>query len=218
MKKPVLKQIAQLRRDYKADGLLEKDLKEHPIDQFDLWFDQALHSDLLDPNAMTLSTADKKGNPSARVVLLKGYDHNGFTFYTNYTSRKSRDMEENPKASIVFFWSELERQVRIEGSVEKSPRDISEEYFHSRPFESQIGAWASHQSSVLKSRDELEKTHEIIASKFKGKKVPLPDFWGGYLLRPQRIEFWKGRPNRLHDRMVYRKVEEDKWTVERLAP
>lgn len=218
MGKTKLNDVAQLRREYKSGGLLEKDLKENPIDQFGFWFDQALQSGLLEPNAMILSTADIKSNPSSRVVLLKGCNREGFTFYSNYGSRKSRDLEENPKASMVFFWAELERQIRIEGSVEKLSRQESEEYFHSRPFESQIGAWASHQSSVLKSRDELEKTHEIMASKFKGKTVPLPDFWGGYILRPHRLEFWQGRPNRLHDRLAYRKVETDKWIVERLAP
>lgn len=218
MKKPDLNHVAQLRRDYKAGGLLEKDIKKKPIDQFSLWFDQALHCNLLDPNAMILSTVDNNGYPSSRVVLLKGYEREGFTFFTNYTSRKGRDLEENPNASIVFYWAELERQVRIEGKVQKLSREISEEYFHSRPFESQIGAWASQQSTVLKSRDELEKVHEILASKFKGGKVPLPDFWGGFKLRPTRIEFWQGRPNRLHDRMLYRKVEEDDWIIERLAP
>ncbi|MEX0779520.1 MAG: pyridoxamine 5'-phosphate oxidase [Balneolales bacterium] len=218
MNKPDLKKVAQLRRDYTAGGLLEKDLEKKPMDQFVYWFDQALNSHLLEPNAMTLSTADRKGNPSSRVVLLKGYDKDGFTFFTNYTSRKGRDLEKNPRASLVFYWGELERQVRVEGDVEKVSREVSEEYFHSRPFESQIGAWASHQSSVLRSRDELEKAHEIIASKFKGKTVPLPEFWGGYLLRPHRIEFWQGRPSRLHDRLVYRKVEEGEWIIERLSP
>ncbi|MEX0686566.1 MAG: pyridoxamine 5'-phosphate oxidase [Balneolales bacterium] len=212
------KEIAQIRRDYTASGLVEKDLVDNPIDQFSIWFDQALNSDLLDPNAMTLATADHKGNPSARVILLKGYDSKGFTFYTNYDSRKSHDLKKNPKAAMTFFWAELERQVRIEGAIEKLTRKESEEYFHSRPFESQVGAWTSHQSKIILSRDELEKTHEIIASKFKGKTVPLPEFWGGYLLKPQRIEFWQGRASRLHDRLVYRKVEEDKWVIERLAP
>ncbi|MEX0929635.1 MAG: pyridoxamine 5'-phosphate oxidase [Balneolales bacterium] len=218
MKEPDMNQIAQLRRDYRSGGLVEKDLRDHPLDQFGLWFDQALRSGILEPNAMTLATADQSGRPSARMVLLKGYDKEGFSFFSNYTSRKGRELAENPRASLVFFWGELERQVRIEGETEKLSQTISEEYFHSRPFESQIGAWASSQGSVLKGRDELEKAHEIIASRFKGKQVPMPGYWGGYLLRPSRIEFWQGRPSRLHDRLVYRKAEEDQWVTERLAP
>ena len=206
MEKSDKENIARLRREYTAGGLVEKDVRNHPVDQFGIWFEQAVNGGLLEPNAMVLATADAKGNPSARTVLLKAYDKNGFTFFTNYDSRKGREMDENPSVSILFLWLEMERQVRIEGKVEKVSRETSEKYFQSRPFESQIGAWASHQSEILKSRDELLKTHEIIASKFKGKDVPLPDFWGGYLLRPQRVEFWQGGPRRLHDRLLYRKV------------
>ncbi|NIT61430.1 MAG: pyridoxamine 5'-phosphate oxidase, partial [Aliifodinibius sp.] len=164
---------------------------ENPIDQFTEWFEQAFAADLLDVNAMTLSTATKQGRPSSRIVLLKGVDEDGFQFYTNYGSRKGQELNENPYAALCFYWAPLERQVRIEGEVEKISRSTSENYFQQRPRESKLGAWASKQSNKVGSREELEKRFKEIKQKFEDQEIPLPDFWGGFLLRPQRIEFWQ---------------------------
>jgi len=211
------KSVAQLRRDYTKQELLESEVAANPLDQFMEWFEQALSAELLDANAMTLATASDNAVPSARMVLLKGVDEEGFRFYTNYESRKGQELLENPRASLCFFWSPLERQVRIEGTVEKLSAEESESYFHQRPRKSQLGAWASKQSRKVESRDELVKRFKEIEEQFADQKVPLPEFWGGFLLRPTRIEFWQGRKSRMHDRICYEQ-EADSWTTYRLAP
>lgn len=211
------KSVAQLRRDYTKTALVESELRENPIDQFVEWFEQALSVDLIDPNAMTLSTATKNGSPSSRIVLLKGVDKKGFRFFTNYNSRKGRELDENPQAALCFYWAPLERQVRIEGKVQKLSADDSEAYFQQRPRLSQLGAWASTQSSKVDSREQLEARFKEIKKRFEDKDVPLPDFWGGYLLKHTRIEFWQGRESRMHDRICYEK-EKEGWIKFRLAP
>jgi pyridoxamine 5'-phosphate oxidase len=209
--------IANLRREWSSRKLDESNVNSNPIGQFSEWMQEAIDGDLLDVNAMALATADKNGAPSARIVLLKSIDKKGLVFFTNYESNKGKDLVENPKASVVFFWKELERQVRVTGTVEKISKKESEEYFKSRPYESQISAWASNQSSEVKNRKALEEKFEEFKKKYPVKKVPLPDFWGGYRINPDRFEFWQGRPNRLHDRIVYIK-ERGKWKIVRLAP
>jgi pyridoxamine 5'-phosphate oxidase len=204
--------IANLRREWSSRKLDETNVNSNPIGQFSEWMQEAIDADLLDVNAMTLATADKNGVPSARIVLLKSIDKKGLVFFTNYESNKGKDLAENPKASVVFFWKELERQVRVTGTVERILKKESEEYFKSRPYESQISAWASNQSSEVKNRKFAE-----LKNKYPVKKVPLPDFWGGYRINPDRFEFWQGRPNRLHDRIAYIK-ERGKWKIVRLAP
>lgn len=210
---------AKLRREYSRRSLDEDDVAASPIQQFALWFRQALAADITDANAMTLATASAAGAPSARIVLLKGFDEDGFRFFTNYESRKGQELDENPAAALCFYWPPLERQVRIEGSVEKLSRDDSAAYFESRPRLSQIGAWASSQSRAVASRAELQENFELQQQQYQDREVPLPDFWGGYLVRPQRIEFWQGRPGRLHDRLVYTPGEEaGSWSIQRLSP
>jgi len=211
------KSVAELRRDYTKQELLESEVCDDPIDQFVKWFEQALSADLLDVNAMTLSTATNDGRPSSRIVLLKGVDEQGFRFYTNYNSRKGRELDENPQAALCFYWAALERQVRIEGTVQKVSKEDSEDYFRQRPRLSQIGAWASQQSTEVDSRDALVAKFKEIEQRFKDQEVPLPEFWGGYLLQPNRIEFWQGRKGRMHDRICYNK-EGDHWSKSRLAP
>lgn len=209
--------IEQLRREYAREELLEENVKKNPVEQFSAWFDQALLSEVVEPNAMSLATADGDGNPSVRIVLLKGFSHKGFRFFSNYKSRKGRELNENPKASLCFFWPELERQVRLEGDVEKISRGESEEYFQKRPRLSQIGAWASNQSEEVSSREKLEERFQKLQQKFEDQHIPVPEYWGGYLLKPSSIEFWQGRRGRLHDRLIY--VYESKaWTIKRLAP
>jgi len=209
--------LSKLRRSYSLKELSESTVFLDPTKQFSIWMNEAIKSDLLEPNAMILATASKEGIPSARTVLLKGFDKRGFVFYTNYESSKSKNLGENPIASLLFFWVELERQVRITGKVEKVSQADSEAYFISRPRESQLGAWASKQSSVITSREVLEKKFEGMKEKFEGKEIPLPPFWGGYRVIPQRIEFWQGRENRLHDRISYT-LHAGKWKIERLSP
>lgn len=209
--------VEKIRRDYTHEALGESAVEKNPIDQFMIWFEQALSADLLDPNAMTLATATKEGVPSSRVVLLKGVDKEGFRFYTNYRSRKGRELEENPQAALCFYWPPLERQVRVEGKVQKVDRAKSADYFRRRPRLSQLGAWASQQSSRVDSRKELEATFREVKKQFENKEVPLPDFWGGYLLKPVHVEFWQGRRKRLHDRICYEK-EGDSWSIFRLSP
>ncbi len=210
-------EISKIRREYLLRELDESNVHKDPYEQFSLWMEETIKAGVTDPSAMILATSSKESGPSARVVLLKGVDKNGLIFYTNYSSRKAKDLEENPAASVLFFWKELERQVRISGKTEKVSNGLSEEYFHSRPYESQLGAWASEQSSVISGRDFLEKKFEEYKNKFKGEEIPLPPFWGGYMLRPERWEFWQGRENRLHDRVCYLK-EKDTWKIVRLAP
>lgn len=210
--------VEALRREYKRDGISEESVKKNPVDQFEIWFGEALESDLTDANAMTLATATADGKPSSRIVLLKGFDNNGFRFYTNYSSRKGKELQENPHAALCFYWPALERQIRVEGKVSKLSREQSAKYFQSRPRDSQIGAWASNQSSGIGSREKLETKFEEFRQKFEGEEVPLPDFWGGYLLNPKKIEFWQGRTGRLHDRIVYKKDSDGNWSIRRLSP
>ncbi|MDF7811650.1 pyridoxamine 5'-phosphate oxidase [Hymenobacter sp. YC55] len=211
--------LADLRKTYAQRTLSEADVLPTAVPQFRVWLEEALQAQLDEPTAMTLSTVAANGQPSARVVLLKGLpDDAAFLFYTNYDSRKGRDLVERPLAALTFFWPGLERQVRVEGRVEKAPEALSTEYFQSRPRGSQIGAWASPQSQVITSREELEERERSIAADFDGQELlPRPPHWGGYLLRPHRIEFWQGRPSRLHDRIVY-ELEGDTWRLSRLAP
>ncbi len=210
--------IADIRKDYIRESLSEKDTHPDPFGQFGKWWDEALRSGIEEVNAMTLSTASADGIPDARIVLLKGFDANGFTFFTNYSSAKGRQLQENPHACIVFFWKELERQVRIKGLVGKVDPKESDAYFHSRPEGSRIGAWASPQSTVIESRHWLEKHEKQIQEKFQDRAIERPPFWGGYSLRPSALEFWQGRPNRLHDRLLYNAGPGGVWTIERLAP
>jgi pyridoxamine 5'-phosphate oxidase len=210
--------LTDLRREYASHALDEKDAHADPIRQFTIWFDEALKSQLLDANAMTLATASATGEPSARIVLLKGAGEDGFVFYTNYDSAKGRDLAENPRASLLFFWSELERQVRVSGSVTKTSSAESDQYFHSRPKESQIGAAISNQSRPVADRAHLEQRYAELAEKYQDSVVPRPASWGGYRLKPDAIEFWQGRKSRLHDRLLYTRQNDGSWSRSRLAP
>jgi pyridoxamine 5'-phosphate oxidase len=209
---------AQLRKEYGLAELLESNVDPNPLTQFSKWFDEACAAKVPEPNAMTLATADASGKPSARTMLLKGIEADGFVFFTNYESKKGKNVAENPRAALVFFWQPVERQVRVEGTTEKLTREKSEEYFHSRPRLAQIGAWVSEQSTVLSSRRELELRVAKNLARFAVGTVPLPDFWGGYLLVPSEIEFWQGRPSRLHDRLRYTRQPNGNWKIERLSP
>ena len=209
--------IADIRKDYKLRSFTETDATENPYTQFTNWWDEAIASNIDEVNAMTLATVDEQGKPSARIVLLKGINENGFEFYTNYESHKAKEMTANNKVALVFFWKELERQIRIEGTVAKAPVATSDEYFMSRPVESRIGAWSSPQSSIIPSREILEENVEANKKKFENKEVTRPNFWGGYIVTPTLFEFWQGRSSRLHDRIEY--VEDDGgWVKRRLAP
>ena len=210
--------VADIRREYARAGLSEEDLAADPVEQFRLWLDQAMAVDPKEFTAMTLATADREGRPSARVVLLKGFDERGFVFFTNYDSDKARALIENPRAALVFYWAPLDRQVRIEGPVEKTSREESEAYFSSRPRGSRLGAWASPQSRPVDGRQEIERLLEDAAGRFAEGDIPLPDFWGGFRVRHETVEFWQGRPNRLHDRLRYARLAGGGWRVERLAP
>ena len=208
--------IAQLRKNYTFGQLSETEVPHNPWVLFQLWFDQAVKAQCPEPNSMTLATADQAGNPSARIVLLKGADQNGFTFFTNYESQKGRELAIRPQAALLFHWHELERQVRIKGLVERVSAAESDEYFHSRPAASRIGAWASPQSSAIPSREFLEEAEKRYQAEF-GDAPPRPAHWGGYCLKPTEIEFWQGRPSRLHDRIHYQ-LDAANWKIERLAP
>lgn len=234
--------IADIRRDYGLGALSRNDLERKPFVQFSKWFEEAeaarfsrsrlrrigigFYKSLqllfgrraVDTNAMVLATVDKEGRPSARTVLLKGVDERGFIFYTNYESRKGRELSENPNAAMVFYWPELERQVCIAGTVSKLPREESEAYFKTRPKPARIAAWASKQSAIVDNRRELEEKWQWIAARYPDEAVPLPPFWGGYVLSPARIEFWQGRLNRFHDRFCYSKRSDGHWSLDRLAP
>jgi pyridoxamine 5'-phosphate oxidase len=209
--------VADLRREYALARLDEKDVSRDPIAQFARWFAEAQAAEAEEPNAMVLATAASDGTPSARVVLLKGFDERGFVFFTDYRSRKGAELEANPRAALVLRWSELERQVRITGDATRTSAEESEAYYRSRPLGSRLGAWVSHQSQAIPSRDVLEGGLREIERRFAGGDVPLPPYWGGYRVRPGVIEFWQGRENRLHDRLRYER-EGDRWKIERLAP
>jgi pyridoxamine 5'-phosphate oxidase len=210
--------IADIRKDYKLQSLLEKDVNVNAIAQFNNWWQEALHSEIDEVNAMTLATASADGIPAARIVLLKGFDDRGFVFFTNYESFKGMQLAENPRACLVFFWKELERQVRITGLVEKVSEEESDAYFNSRPEGSRIGAWASPQSQVIESREWLQEREKTYAKDFSGKPLKRPAHWGGYRVKPVTIEFWQGRPSRLHDRLLYTLEGNNEWKIERLAP
>lgn len=209
--------IADIRKDYKQLSLDEKDVAADPITQFGKWWDEATNSDIDEVNAMTLATATVDGKPSARIVLLKGYDENGFVFFTNYNSHKAEEIAANPFVSLVFFWKELERQVRIEGTISKVSMEESDAYFNSRPVGSRIGAWASPQSKVIASREIIEEKVKELERNFEHKPIERPEHWGGYVVKPALVEFWQGRPSRLHDRLQYLQMEAN-WRIERLAP
>jgi len=208
--------IAQLRKNYTFGQLSETDVPGNPLPLFKLWFDQAVRAECPEPNSMTLATADKAGNPSARIVLLKGADETGFSFFTNYESQKGKELAVRPQAALLFHWHELERQIRIQGVVERVSTAESDEYFHSRPSASRIGAWASPQSLAIPNREFLEEAEKQFKAEF-GDKPPRPEHWGGYRLRPTEMEFWQGRPSRLHDRIHY-KLDGSTWQINRLAP
>jgi len=210
--------ISDIRSDYKKHKLDEKHVLNNPIKQFEKWFEEALVSAVMEPTAMNLATVSKSNTPASRIVLLKDIANDGFVFYTNYQSNKGKELEENPQAALTFFWPELERQVRIQGVVEKVSKEKSEAYFKSRPRESQIGAWASPQSAVIADRKILEDREKQLSDRFaKNEDLPKPEQWGGYLLKPLAMEFWQGRPSRLHDRLIYT-LETNNWKISRLAP
>lgn len=209
--------IEDIRTDYRLAELHEDQVNQDPIKQFKLWFGEALKARVIEVNAMTLSTIDVTGNPSARIVLLKDIEQDGFVFYTNYESDKGKEIALHPVVSLVFFWPDLQRQVRIKGKVEKVSEQIAEDYFHTRPTGSQLGAWASPQSNVIANRAVLEKNLAAIMDEYKDQEIPKPPHWGGYLVIPTSLEFWQGRASRLHDRILYTRGN-DKWNIERLAP
>lgn len=207
-----------IRRDFSDRPLNEDSVKVNPFDQYAIWFEEAVNSQILDPYAMNISTANAKGKISSRIVYLRDVINEGIVFYTNYNSQKGKNITENPQGSALVFWPELERQIRFEGKIEKVAAEVSDKYFAARPKESKIGAWASHQSDVLVDRSELEEKVSFFREKYKDTdNIPRPDFWGGYRLVPERIEFWQGRPSRLHDRIVYLK-DENKWKITRVNP
>jgi pyridoxamine 5'-phosphate oxidase len=212
------KPIIGVQRKHALRGLSEAQADPDPFRQFDAWLDDAFKASLPDPNAMTLSTVGADGQPAARVVLLKGFNHDGFVFHTNYESRKGRELTENPRAAACFWWSELDRQVRIEGTVQRLSNEESDAYFETRPRESQLAAWTSQQSRTLKDREELEQRFAEVTSRYKNKRVPRPPHWGGFRIRPTVIEFWQGRRQRLHDRLCYRRDAQGGWVRKRLSP
>lgn len=210
--------IAAIRKDYQLQQLDEAHASTDAISQFNNWWQDAIKSNIEDVNACTLATASSNAKPSARIVLLKGFDQNGFVFFTNYQSHKGRELDENPQACMVFYWKELERQIRIEGLVQKVAASESDDYFLSRPTGSQLGAWASPQSTVITNRQQIEENVKKYEAEFENKPVTRPEHWGGYLLQPQLLEFWQGRSNRLHDRLQYNLQENGQWQICRLAP
>jgi pyridoxamine 5'-phosphate oxidase len=211
------REIADIRKDYQLESLSEQDVAANAIAQFARWWDEAVKSEIDEVNAMTLATVSDKGIPAARIVLLKDYDENGFVFFTNYNSDKGRQLAANPHATLLFFWKELERQIRIEGVAEKVSAAESDDYFYSRPVGSRIGAWSSPQSRVIANREILEQNVATYTDEF-GENVPRPEHWGGYRIKPAVIEFWQGRNSRLHDRIKYTLTVENSWVIERLAP
>ena len=217
MSEDVQNYLNEIRRDFSGKPLDENSIKQNPVEQFDVWFEEAVDAQLLDPYAMAITTVNTIGQPSTRIVYMRGISDEGFVFYTNYESNKGKDLVENNKIALNFFWGALERQIRVEGETEKVTDEVSDAYFNNRPRESQIGAWASSQSSSIKDRKELEERVSFFKNKFKGVDVPRPPHWGGFLVRPTKVEFWQGRANRLHDRIVYTKTQDD-WRLDRLAP
>ena len=211
------KNIADIRRDYSQQALNRHEVDPDPVKQFNKWFDEAINSDITDPTAFTLSTADKDGRPSGRILLLKGVEDRKFIFYSNYESQKGQEIESNPFGGITFYWKELERQVRIQGRIEKIDKATSDQYFQTRPRKSRVGAWISPQSRPIPSRIHLIRSFVTYSMKLMGGKVELPSHWGGYALEPDRVEFWQGRPNRLHDRVNFKLVD-GSWEISRLAP
>ncbi|AFZ25947.1 Pyridoxamine 5'-phosphate oxidase [Cylindrospermum stagnale PCC 7417] len=212
------KTISDLRKDYTLQDLSESEIDPNPFIQFKIWFDQALAAQLPEPNAMTIATATPDGSPSARMVLLKDFDERGFVFFTNYNSRKGQELATNPCAALVFWWAELERQVRILGTVEKISSAESDGYFEMRPPNSRLGAWASNQSEVIASREELDQRLQKFQSQYANKEVPRPPHWGGLRVIPTEIEFWQGRSSRLHDRLLYTRLDDGGWKIARLSP
>lgn len=210
--------IADIRKDYQLQSLSEADVAASPVAQFGKWWDDAVKSKIDEVNAMTLATVNEAGVPSARIVLLKGYDENGFIFFTNYNSNKGSELEKNPNACLVFFWKELERQVRITGITEKISTEDSIAYFNSRPDGSKIGAWASPQSLAVAGKAWLKETFDFYRERFKHGEIPKPPHWGGYRVKPVKVEFWQGRPSRMHDRIQYTLQGDGSWGIERLAP
>lgn len=209
--------IFQLRKDYSSESLDEKVVFPDPLHQFKFWLEEAAKAGVPEVNAMTLATADAEGNPSARIVLLRGFNETGISFFTNYASKKGQDLKANPKACLNFFWPELERQIRINGSIQSLPANESDAYFASRPRESQLGAWASHQSEIIPSKEYLMEKFKNLEKEFEGRSIPRPPHWGGFLLVPHSFEFWQGRPSRLHDRIGYI-LESGKWLIRRYSP
>lgn len=210
--------IADIRKDYMLQRFLEADAKASAIEQFTEWWQDAVNSEIDEINALTLCTSTTDGKPSGRIVLLKGYDEDGFVFFTNYNSNKGNTLAANPQACMVFFWKELERQIRIDGAIEKISAEENDAYYFSRPAGSQVGAWASPQSSVIENREVIEKNVEKYEKEFAEKPISRPPHWGGYRLKPTCIEFWQGRPSRLHDRLKYTLQDSGQWKIERLAP
>jgi pyridoxamine 5'-phosphate oxidase len=211
------REVAALRKEYTHAGLKEADMDPDPVAQFRVWFEKAIDADLHEPNAMILATATTDGKPSARTVLLKGYDERGFVFYTNYEGRKSGELEVNPMCALLFYWGELERQIRIEGRASRLSGEESDAYYTSRPRGSRLGAWASEQSRPVENRSLLEERLRALEKEYEGREIPRPPFWGGYRVNPHTIEFWQGRENRLHDRLVYHRTG-GSWKIERLQP
>ena len=211
------KSLNKIRREYKLNKLSEETVQQNPFNQFEKWFEMVLKMDFVEPSAMILATADNKARPSVRVVLLKGISNKGITFFTNYKSRKGMELLQNSSAALLFYWRELERQVRIEGKIKKISRAESQKYFDSRPVESRIAAWASEQSKEITSREYLENRFKVFKKKFSGEEIPVPQYWGGFRLVPDYFEFWQGRENRLHDRICYKKSKRS-WKIFRLAP
>lgn len=209
--------VSKLRSEYARSGLHESDLAPDPVEQFRTWLSDAFDANLVEPNAMTLATSTPDGIPSARIVLLRGFDERGFSFYTNYEGRKGGELSSNPRAALVFYWDALERQVRVEGSVSKLPESESDEYFAGRPRGSRVGAWASEQSETLEKREDLERRVEEVEKEYPGDEIPRPPFWGGFRVEPERVEFWQGRESRLHDRLLYERSG-GVWKVVRLQP